>query len=113
MVFEYKCLECSNDESDFIFEDRHGMNETPVIKCAECGSLNVERIYSTDTIFYTRGNGYLDVAGRRNDMNKYHLMNDDPYASMRQPGEKEEKLCELRKKGRFDPKPKKFYVEKK
>ncbi len=76
------------------------------IVCPKCKKTNTEITFvGTEAIFYIRGNGYLDVKGRRRDMHLYKLMNDDPYKGMRQPGDKEDLANKLRKGGKFNSNP--------
>lgn len=108
MKYDYQCHKC---RIYFIVE--HGMNEKPKVECPQCKSVKkVERAFITAPIFYTKGYGWLDKEGRRRDMNLYKLIHDDPYAKMRQPGEKDDLAQRLRKGGKHNPKGKSFAVKK-
>jgi predicted nucleic acid-binding Zn ribbon protein len=114
MVYRYICNDCSTKKKWLIFETQHGMNEKPKVKCPRCGGTNTEVCFAgQDTVFFIRGNGWLDVKGRRRDMHLYKLLNEDPYSDMREPGEKDELAASLRKGGKHNPKPKAFYLSPK
>lgn len=108
MRYNYLCKLCSTGKEALVFEVAHGMNETPKVPCPKCKKTNTEKTFiGVDVIFYVRGNGWLDVKGRRRDMHLYKLMNDDPYKSIRPPGEKEDLANKLRKGGKFNSNPNK------
>lgn len=90
-----------------ILEIHHGMSETPEIKCPVCEHECI-RVIAKSVTAYFRGYGYLDKKGCYRDMNLYKLQTDDPYGYMRQPGEAEFMADQIKKKGKFDPKPKHF-----
>lgn len=114
--YVYICNSCSGEkQKDWLcFEATHGMNEKPKVKCPKCGKTNTEVCFAgyEPPIFYIRGNGYLDKTGARRDMNLHKLVNDDPYAGMRQPGEKEELADKLRRGGKHNPN-RKYILSKK
>ena len=83
------------------------MSEDPEILCPACGTKAIKVIVRTP-IAYFRGYGYLDKKGCHRDMNLHKLSTDDPYDYMRQPGEVDHMKDQIRKGGRFDPKPKHF-----
>ena len=60
-----------------------------LIECPECSKSDVGRLIVRIGQGWIKGNGFLDVEGRRRDMHLYKLQNDDPYAHMRPPGDKE------------------------
>lgn len=102
MRYDYKCA-CDHE-----FVVSHGMFEKPVIKCPKCNSSKTEKIFKDVPEFYVRGNGYLDKKGVKRDMNLHKLVNDDPYANMREPGEAYDLAQNIRKAGKFSPKRKYF-----
>jgi predicted nucleic acid-binding Zn ribbon protein len=91
-----------------IWEVRHGMTEQPKIKCPLCGKKAKRTIEGIRApIWYIRGNCYLDKAGCKRDMDLYKLnKGEDPYASMRQPGEVDHIKDKLKRGNK--PKPKYF-----
>lgn len=97
-----------------LYEVRHMLTATKeeldeLCKCPKCGGVNYEKsIYGLNVISYTRGYGYLDKKGCTRDMNKYKLVNEDPYAQYRQPGEVDHLKDKLDKAGKHDPKTKFF-----
>jgi putative FmdB family regulatory protein len=97
--YDYACEKCSTKKQRFVFEIVHGMNERPIIKCPKCGSVAYRMI--SPAIFYVKGNGYLDRAGVRRDQNLHTLIYNDPYKHMRQRGEKDELICQLRRAGKY------------
>lgn len=115
MRYNYQCEDCSTERKPLVFEVKHGMHEKPVVTCPKCGKHNtaITFIGVTPPPFYVRGYGWLDVKGRRRDMNLHKLVNDDPYKNMRQPGEKDDLAHKLRKGGKFNSKPKIFSSAKK
>ena len=104
MRYDYACRKCSSS-----WEERHGMNERPVIKCKKCGEI-AYRAFNTVPESYIRGYGWLDRKGAHRDMNHYKLMNDDPYARYREPGEKDELATKLKKSGKHTTNPKRFNI---
>jgi hypothetical protein len=113
--YNYQCNDCSKGDDPskwIIWEVQHGMNEKPKQKCPKCKGTNTTISYVgfDPPPFHTRGYGWLDVKGRRRDMNLHTLVNNDPYGHMREPGEKDELAHSLRKGGKHDPKAKRFFV---
>lgn len=127
--YNYQCLDCldnsihkNNDvlingqlpddiyESEVLYEVKHSVKTTKeeldvLCRCPRCGSINYEKsLYNVNITSYTRGYGYLDKNGCVRDMNKYKLLNDDPYAKYRQPGEVDHLKDKLDKQGKHDPK---------
>lgn len=115
MRYDYRCNDCSTDERWFLFETSYSMDrkKPPKVNCPECGGVNTEQAFLSVPMTYVRGYGWLDVRGRRRDMNIHKLQNDDPYKGMRQPGEKEDLAHRLRKGGKFNTNPKRFFVSNK
>lgn len=117
--YHYACKNCakkskadpSSDEYDelVLFETSHSMKPTEAelaiaLKCPRCGKTECERSYKYSVITgYVRGNGYLDKAGVKRDMNLHHLTQGDPYAEYRQPGEVEDLKTRLRRGGQHNP----------
>ncbi len=97
-------------EAEVLYQTQHSVKATDeellkACKCPRCGSSRRERsIYRCGVTGYIRGYGYLDRSGCRRDMNKYTLMNNDPYADYRTPGEVEHIKDNLDKGGRYNPK---------
>jgi putative FmdB family regulatory protein len=112
MRYDYRCNDCSTDSDWLLFEMEHSMNKRPTIKCPQCGGTNTEQAYLSVPMTYVRGYGWLDVRGRRRDMNLFKLQNDDPYRGMREPGEKDDLAHRLRKGGKFNTNPKRFLMGK-
>jgi predicted nucleic acid-binding Zn ribbon protein len=113
MRYDYVCNDCSEEDTWFCFEVNYPMDKKPKkVKCPECNGVNTEQMYLSVPIVYTRGYGWLDVKGRRRDLSLWQLKNDDPYKSMRQPGEASDLADKLRRGGKHNPNPKKFYVKK-
>ena len=112
--YSYICNSCSGKDSKdwLVFEAEHGMNEKPKVKCPKCGGVNTEVCFAgyEPPPFYVRGYGWLDKKGRQADMNHWKLTHEDPYAGMRQKGEKEELAHKLRQSGKFQKNPKSFAV---
>lgn len=131
-LYVYRCLSCESKlsekadsvdqetyDAEVLFETSHGMNASEeekkeALTCPRCNVSSAERFYGYDNIIsYVRGNGYLDRAGARRDMHKHTLMNNDPYASMRQPGEVDDLKSRLDKAGKHDSNPKHFVIKDK
>lgn len=102
--------EIDHSQTPLVWETEHSMGETPEIKCPVCESSALRLISGGE--FYFRGNGYLDKAGCRRDMNLYKLQQNDPYGYMRQPGEAEHLADSIRKRGKRDPK-REYFIPKK
>ena len=112
MRYDYVCNSCSDDNNMLCFEVSHGMNKKPKVRCPKCNDINTEKVFLAIPVVYTKGYGWLDVRGRRVDMNLWKLQNDDPYGQYRQPGEKADLIGNLKKKGKHQKNPKTFYVKK-
>lgn len=108
MRYDYMCKICSTKKKLFVFETSHGMTEKPKIKCPKCSGVDTEIAFLTTPVSYIRGQGWLDVSGRRRDMNLWKLQNDDPYKRMRQRGEKDDMVNKLKRGGKHNPKTKYF-----
>lgn len=88
-----------------IWVEKHGISEDPIIPCPITGKRAIRTMVGYDQTWYIRGNGLArDVAGARRDMNLYQLQQNDPYAHMRQPGEKDDLINRLKKGGKHNPK---------
>lgn len=97
-----------------LFETSHSMDPSSeelfeAVQCPRCLGRNCTKsIINHDITHFIRGNGYLDTAGAKRDMNVYKLDHDDPYSQYRQAGEVDELRTNLVKKGKHDPKTKYF-----
>lgn len=111
------------EKDEFLFETTHSMNPTPeelleARECPQCFGYDTEQSFARHQITtYVRGNGYLDRAGTRRDMNLYKLTQKDdngntldPYASMREPGEADDLILKFKKAGRKGGKNKKHFA---
>jgi len=105
-------------ESEVMYKTSHRMEPTKdqlyeACECPRCGSHDAERTFhGSDITTYTRGYGYLDRQGCHRDMNKHKLVNDDPYAEYRQPGEVSHIKDNLDKGGKYNPNTKYFTPER-
>lgn len=126
--YNYACLDCEQKalkklkreltpleyEELVLFETRHAIEPSKeelldATICPRCNGNNCAKsLYDNNVIGYIRGNGFLDTAGAKRDMNLFHLTREDPYAEYRQPGEVEEMKNKLRNGGKHDPKTKYF-----
>jgi putative FmdB family regulatory protein len=103
MQYDYRCI-CGE-----IFITSHGMNEKPKVVCPKCGSIKTAKTFIQAPFWYTKGYGWVkDKAGVARARNLHTLVNNDPYKSMREKGEKEDLANRLRKGGRHNPKKKHF-----
>ena len=94
--YDYKCNKC-----DHIWEVQHMMAEKPRLTCPECKSRGASKMMPRIVATYVKGDGFLDVKGRRRDMNLHKLMTDDPYDHIRPEGDKEVVAQKLRNSGKF------------
>jgi putative FmdB family regulatory protein len=89
-AYDYQCDKC-----EAIWEVEHGMNETPKLKCPECDSKKLTKLFSAP-FGMVRGNlRWQDMKEDKNfqrdmnrDMQLHTLENHDPYAHMRPDGDK-------------------------
>jgi hypothetical protein len=97
-----------------LFETTHSLFPTDeelklATTCPRCGGNNCTKsLQNSQVISYIRGNGYLDKAGAKRDMNKFKVQQEDPYAQYRQPGEVDEIVNNLNKAGKHNPNTKHF-----
>jgi hypothetical protein len=120
--YQYSCEDCSYDDykKSEIFNDKDGkgfhvetgeylfiveckMADKPKSpKCPRCGGTDTCSSYVDMGLqCYVRGDGLVkDRAGARRDMNRHHLVNQDPYGHMRQAGEVDHMLDQMRDRGR-------------
>lgn len=94
------------ENSRVIWEVRHGMFEDVKITCPFTGKPAVKTgVGCTPAELWFKGNGMAkDKAGAQRDMNAYTLKNNDPYGYMRQPGEVDCMINDLKKGGKYNPK---------
>ena len=103
------------EELEVIFETYYQINAPDgTVKeatiCPRCDSEDTAQAFSHNSYTgYVRGDGYLDKEGVRRDMNLYKLQTDDPYASMREVGEVDDKISKFKNAGKHSSKPKKHY----
>lgn len=101
MLYHYWCRVCSSDSDDrhlhFVWEEEHGMNKKPRIKCPKCSGKTSRYFGYTKLTTYTKGNAYLDKKGAGRDREMWTLKHRDPYKHMRDPGEKDDLLIKLDK----------------
>lgn len=83
----------------FVWEVSHSIMEDPVIKCPICAVVSSRTLAGCKISGYIKGNGYLDKAGVRREMNRRTLIEADPYASIRPDGDKEDMLKKIDKTG--------------
>lgn len=83
----------------FVWEVSHSILEEPVIKCPICSKTSKRTMAGCKVTSYIKGNGYLDKAGVRREMNRRTLLESDPYASIRPDGDKEDMLKKIAKTG--------------
>ena len=96
MRYDYHCDHCNTT-----FEYQHGMKETPSVCCPKCGKA-ATRMMPKSVQGWIRGNGIVkDKRGARRDMNLHTLTKHDPYAKMREKGEKEVLIDKLRRGGKI------------
>lgn len=129
-LYDYACIDCeanatrklnrslTSEEYDelVLFETVHPMNPSELelreaTVCPRCNGNNCEKsLKNSQARGYIRGNGYLDIAGAKRDMNLFHLTQNDPYAEYRQPGEVDDMKAKLKRAGSHDPNTKYFPV---
>lgn len=86
-------------DEPFVWEVSHPISEDPVIKCPICDKKSCKTFVGCKVTGYVKGNGYLDKAGVRREMNRRTLLEADPYASIRPDGDKDEMLKKIAKSG--------------
>lgn len=105
----------------FIFEVSYSQNfdkatktfgPDPVISCPICNKVSFHTMAGTQVYGYTKGEGFLDKAGVRREMNLHTLKTNDPYAYLRPEGDKEEMIKKIEKNGRREMKYKNFSLIK-
>jgi hypothetical protein len=129
MNYIYICLDCEqkaiqagiNEQSpeypaSVLYETSHPMMPTEAdlksaVICPRCLSPRGEKSFFEYNIqCYIRGNGFLDKAGTKRDMNIHTITKNDPFAEHRVPGEVDQVVSDLRKADKHDPKPMHFVV---
>lgn len=81
----------------FVWEEIHDMVQQPAIKCPICGLAAEKTFYGVRVNFMIPGNFALNTLECKTLANIDRLENNDPYAHMRESGEKEEKITKFRK----------------
>ena len=104
--YYYCCDKCGPKEvranqDYFIVEVEHPMSFDKKVKCPFCEG-DTWRMVMPPLAAYIRGYGWMDKTGARRDMNRWKLLNEDPYASMRENGEKDDMAEKFRKSGLFN-----------
>jgi len=49
-LYDYKCAECGNEQ-----KERHSMNDTPNVKCSECGLEGLKKMIPKSLNFVLKG----------------------------------------------------------
>ena len=80
----------------------HSIYDDPVIMCPITGKPAIRTLVGCEPAeVYVKGYGMArDKAGARRDMNRHTLETADPYAKLRQPGEKDDMINRLKKAGK-------------
>lgn len=124
MKYQYSCSDCSLDlktdkkplkkelakgddagylkTGEYVFVIICSMQDKPSNPiCPRCGGRNTDTCFIGYTNYsWVRGDGIVkDKKGARRDMNKYTLMNNDPYGHMRQSGEVDHMINEITRAG--------------
>lgn len=122
-VYQYSCEDCTVDKKikkadlydpdkeiggyhpngEYLFFKNYKMKDkVKSPKCPKCGGTNtIQSLLGVNLTCYIRGNGIVkDRAGARRDMNRFHLVNQDPYGHMRSSGEVDHMLDQFRDAGR-------------
>jgi len=91
-----------NDEEYLFFIECSMKDKKSKPRCPRCNKNKTRQSFSEMTLTcYVRGDGLVkDKVGARRDMNKFHLVNQDPYGHMRVPGETDHMLDMYRDRGR-------------
>jgi len=98
-------FECKHDDHPIIevsvpMEDFDRVKDgTLKVHCPKCGSKMTHTIKGQTFIGYIAGSGWKDKQGAKRDMEKWTLMNNDPYGHMRQSGEVDHMLDQFEKAG--------------
>jgi len=125
--YNYLCLDCidyaekelgreltDKDKRVFLFEARHGMDAPPeevkkLTECPFCDGHNTRKtMLDVDVHTFVRGHDWGEfrknnASALRRDMALHQLKNEDPYASMRAPGEADDLAHRLETGGKRDP----------
>ena len=83
----------------FTWEVSHSIMENPTINCLLCGEVAHHTMAGVQVMTYTKGNGFLDKAGVRREMDLHTLRTNDPYAHMRPDGDREDLEKRINKRG--------------
>lgn len=90
------------DEKNFkkeqlVWEEIHGIQENPEIKCPICKNVCSRTFYGVKVAFLIPGTFLRDTMECKTLANIHRLETDDPYARHRVPGEKDHKITEFKK----------------
>lgn len=96
-----KDYEVMGDEP-LIWEESHGMDELPAIKCPVCNGPALKSLTFSSANWHIKGNWALDKAGCRREMHihKLNTPSENPYDQHYEPGEREDIKHRLMKAGR-------------
>jgi len=129
MNYIYICLDCEQKAIQagigektesypelVLYETSHPMVPSDqelldAVVCPRCGSTKGEKSFHDYNIqCYIRGNGFLDRAGTRRDMDIHTITKNDPFAEHRVSGEVDQVVSDMRKADKHNPKPIHFVV---
>lgn len=135
-LYNYVCLTCKADAEsvkgdiltddeclqEVVFETSHSINPSEeelkeAKTCPRCECQNTQKTFLGNSFYtYVRGYGYLDRSGVKRDMHYQKLIgkddngkDTDPYAGMRQAGEKDDLAIKLKRMGK-SPSKQKHYI---
>ena len=84
-------------EEPLVWEVVHGMSEKPDVKCPVCGSKASKSMMGHKGNFHFKGDFLKNTQECKHLANIHKLENDDPYAHMREPGEADDKVTQIKK----------------
>lgn len=93
------------ENSPVVWVEKHGMFEDAKIVCPFTGKPAIKTSLGFGPVeLWFKGNGLAkDKAGAHRDMNAHTLVHNDPYGYMRQPGEVDSMIHDLKKAGQYNP----------
>jgi hypothetical protein len=97
------------DSSPLVWAVEHGMAEKPEVKCPLCEG-NAAVVINQAPNWYWRGDCYANKEDCQKQMNIHKLKTNDPYGYMRQPGEVDDMISNIKRGNK--PKPKIFHSSK-